>query len=211
MKLVLGDDHRMFLDALGAGLERRGHVVLGMAERLDGLVELVESTRPDLCILDNDFGGRSVVASVAAIRSRQPGVRVVLLAGAAPTEVWTAFDGRLVDGVVNKLCDVAVLNRSIERVCRGERVVERFEHPRLRARAGSAADQLSGQEREVVRLLIRGASTEQIAAELGVSTHTVRSHVQGVFQKLGVNSRAKAARAGYALGVTGATSDRYAG
>lgn len=211
MRLVLGDDHRMFLDALGAGLERRGHQVLGMTGTLDGLVELVERAQPDLCILDNDFGGRSVVTSVAAIRDRQPAVRVVLLAGAAPLEVWTAFDQRLIDGVVNKLCDVGVLSRSIERVRNGERVVERFEQPRLRSRSGSVADQLSGQEREIVRMLIRGASTDQMAAELGVSTHTVRSHVQGVFQKLGVNSRAKAAQVGYALGVTGAATDRFAG
>ena len=211
MRLVLGDDHRMFLDALGAGLERRGHDVLGMTECLDGLVDLVARTQPDLCILDNDFGGRSVVTSVAAIRSRQPEVRTVLLAGSAPTEVWTAFDARLIDGVVNKLCDINVLNRAIESVLRGERVVERFDQPRLRSRSSSAADLLSGQEREVARLLIRGASTEQIAATLGVSTHTVRSHVQGVFQKLGVNSRAKAARVAFALGVTDAASDRFAG
>lgn len=211
MRLVLGDDHRMFLDALGAGLERRGHDVLGMTECLDELVDLVACTQPELCILDNDFGGRSVVASVAAIRSRQPGVRTVLLAGAAPTEVWAAFDARLIDGVVNKLCDINVLNRAIERVLRGERVVERFDQPRPRSRSTSAADLLSGQEREVVRLLVRGASTDQIAAALGVSTHTVRSHVQGVFQKLGVNSRAKAARVALALGVTDAASDRFAG
>lgn len=211
MRLVLGDDHRMFLDALGAGLSLRGHDVVGLSENVDHLVELVEREDPDLCIFDVDFGGRSVIASVATIRDRLPEVRIVLLAGTATPEVWTAYAEGKVDGLVNKLCDVTVLNSSIERVRAGERVIERFVPPAVRGRPTAGVDRLSSQERRVVRLLVSGASTAQIASELGVSTHTVRSHVQGVFQKLGVNSRAKVATVGFALGATGPGDGCHAG
>lgn len=211
MRLLLGDDHRMFLEALSAGLEQRGHEVIGSVGQLDGLVEIVERQRPDLCILDVDFAGRSVLGSVAAIRSRAPNTVVVLLTAAVTADVWAAYEQGLVDGVVNKLCDIRVLIRAIERTRSGERVVERFERPRAGPSRGVVADRLSRQEHAVLDLLVRGASTEQIAVELGVSTHTVRSHIQGVFHKLGVNSRAKAARAALAMGATGPAAQRHAG
>jgi DNA-binding CsgD family transcriptional regulator len=57
-------------------------------------------------------------------------------------------------------------------------------------------------------LLVRGASTDEMATELGVSTHTVRTHVQSVMRKLGVNSRTKAASMGVALGLSDRASPR---
>lgn len=193
MKLVLGDDHRMFLDALSAGLALRGHDVVGATEHLEDLVDLVDSRHPDLCLLDIDFGGRSVLEPAAVIRETNPDVRLVLLSGAVPSEVWLAFDDRLVDGVVSGFCALSVLDRAIERVRAGERVVEGLARPGSPRRSIGGTTRLSRRERAVVSLLMRGASTEQMAAELGVSTHTVRTHVQSVLRKLGVNSRAKAA------------------
>jgi DNA-binding NarL/FixJ family response regulator len=201
MKLVLGDDHRMFLDALTTGLERRGHDVVGSSNHLDGLVELVERWDPDLCVLDVDFDGRSVIGVAAVIRNRKPDVSIVLLSGTATQETWLAFESGVVDGVVNKVCDLSVLNRTLERVRAGERVVERFARPARPRRSTCEATRLSGRERAVMSLLVRGASTPQMAEELGVSTHTVRTHVQSLMRKLGVNSRTKAASKGVALGL----------
>lgn len=208
MKLVLGDDHRMFLDALAAGLQSRGHDVVGCSDRVDDLVDVVEERRPDLCVLDVDFGGRSVLGTAATIRARHPEIALVLLSGEAPAEVWSAYEARVVDGVVNKLCDLSALNRALERVRGGERVVERFARPVRPRRATREAARLSGRERAVMTLLVRGASTDEMATELGVSTHTVRTHVQSVMRKLGVNSRTKAASMGVALGLSDLTSPR---
>ena len=193
MRLLLGDDHRMFLDALRSGLALRGHEVVGATEHLDALVDLVEWLHPDVCVLDVDFGGRSVLEPAATIRQQHPGVGLLLLSGAANSEVWLAFEQRLVDGVVSKLCDLSLLNRAIERVHAGGRVVEGLTRPTTPRRSFGDTTRLSARERAIVSLLTRGASTEEMATELGVSTHTVRTHVQSVLRKLGVNSRAKAA------------------
>jgi len=147
MRLVLGDDHRMFLDALTAGLESRGHDVVGCSDRIDDLVDVVEEGLPDLCVLDVDFGGRSVLGTAAAIRQRHPEISLVLLSGEAPAEVWSAYETGVVDGVVNKLCDLSALNRALERVRAGERVVERFARPVRPRRSTCEAARLSGRER----------------------------------------------------------------
>jgi DNA-binding NarL/FixJ family response regulator len=210
MRLVVADDHRMFLDALSAGLVMRGYDVVGTSDRLDGLVELVETWQPEMCLLDVDFGGRSVLETAATIRQRDPGIALVLLTGEATPDVWSAFDLRTVDAVLSKLCDISVVTRAIERVRAGERVVERFSRPARRRFTQPVGTRLSGRERAVVELLVRGASTEEMSAELGISTHTVRTHVQNVMRKLGVNSRAKVASRVGGTGINGTGSSRGA-
>ena len=55
------------------------------------------------------------------------------------------------------------------------------------------AEQLSSREREVLELLVRGASGAAVAERLGISRNTVRTHVQGILTKLQVHSRLEAA------------------
>lgn len=199
MRLVLGDDHLMFLELLGAGLHSRGHDIVGATAHLDEIAALVELRAPDLCLLDVDFGGHSVLPEVAAIRGRRPDLPIVLLSGSAGAELRRAQDERLVNGAVDKMCDIVVLDRVIRRVLAGERVIQRLERRTAPARTATTMDLLSGQERTIVLLLVQGASTQQMADDMGISPHTVRSHVRSVLRKLGVSSRTKAARLGAAL------------
>ena len=60
---------------------------------------------------------------------------------------------------------------------------------------------LTAREREVIALLVDGVSTALMAESLGVSTNTVRSHVQNVLRKLGVHHRSKAAHRAVELGL----------
>src|SRR5690606_10437672 len=65
------------------------------------------------------------------------------------------------------------------------------------ARQPEPLSQLSGREKEVLRLVTEGLTDAQIAAKLVLSVRTVNAHVQSIFNKLGVNTRLAAAR--YAL------------
>jgi LuxR family maltose regulon positive regulatory protein len=51
---------------------------------------------------------------------------------------------------------------------------------------------LTDRERDVLRLMVEGLTYEEMAARLFISLNTVRSHVRGIYSKLGVNNRAKA-------------------
>nr|WP_241195769.1 helix-turn-helix transcriptional regulator [Streptomyces sp. SID10362] len=53
---------------------------------------------------------------------------------------------------------------------------------------------LSSREREIVRLLADGVSNPDMAETLGISTHTVKDHIRGVYTKLGVDNRVQASR-----------------
>lgn len=194
MRLVACDDHGLFLDALVMVLTELGHDVVAATESLDEAVSQTAAKQPDVCLLDVAFGGRSRMDAVSLIRRDEPLVGLLLLTGMASEDVWCAYDAGAVDGVVNKVCGIEVLERAIHAVASGERVVEGFtRRPRPPVlHSQPRPDRLTEREREVLRLLTRGVSTDQMARELGVSINTVRTHVQNVLHKLGVNGRSKA-------------------
>jgi DNA-binding NarL/FixJ family response regulator len=193
MSLVLCDDHGMFLDALSMALTARGHRVLATSHDPDEVVRLVRETRPRGCVLDVSFGGRPRIEAAGAVRAAHPKTAVLVLTGADTPDVWGAFHDRVVDGVVSKGCDVEVLDRSIRRVLDGERVVEGWARiPAVTQDDG--IEPLTDREREILRLIVQGVSTQVMADSLGVSSNTVRSHVQNVLRKLRVHHRSKAAR-----------------
>ncbi|HIG75978.1 MAG TPA: response regulator transcription factor [Bacteroidetes bacterium] len=69
------------------------------------------------------------------------------------------------------------------------------------ARAEAEAIGLTPREREVLGLIARGDTDDGMAAELGVSTHTVQTHVKSLYRKLAVHSRGEAARRAVELGL----------
>lgn len=203
MRLVLCDDHNMFLDALMTALTRLGLKIQAVTRHVDQVVPLVVEHQPDVCLLDVAFQGGSGLESAALIRDRAPQVKVLLLTGAATDEVWQAYDRRVVDGVVNKVCDINVLQRSINRVANGERVIEGWPLPSPSVEHQREADTLTGRERQVLELLVDGATTPLIAGELGITDNTVRTHVQSILHKLGVHDRSRATRMALSMRLLG--------
>jgi len=99
-------------------------------------------------------------------------------------------------GFVSKASGVNSLLGAIRRVAEGELAVSAQWLNELAAylssRQARSAELLSRREREVLEELSAGATTEQIAAHLFVSVHTVRNHVHSVLQKLDAHSRLEA-------------------
>jgi PAS domain S-box-containing protein len=140
--------------------------------------------------LVGDVRGRhftSVVAPEDSRRARELFSRKVL--GTAPA---TESTGVLVSTAGTRVA----VDISSTPLMNGERVVGVFGlfegHPDDRP---TAPPHLTPRQVEVLRLLEQGRSTKQIAAELHLSTETVRNHVRGVFRALGVNSRLEAVAA----------------
>ena len=203
MRLVLCDDHNMFLDALMTALTQLGLEIQAITRHADQVVPLVIKHQPEVCLLDVMFQSGSGLDSAALIRERAPRVKVLLLTGAATDEVWQAYDQRVVDGVVNKVCDITVLQASINRVANGDRVVAGWSQPSTSGEPRGEADTLTCRERQVLELLVDGATTPLIAGELGISDNTVRTHVQNILHKLGVHDRSRATRMALSMRLLG--------
>lgn len=200
MSILVCDDHEMFLSALVETLEAHGHDVVAATADPAEVPRLVEQLRPDLVLLDVQLPGVSGIDLARQVRSLLPQAAVVLLTGSTEEPVRSAYDTRLVDGLVCKSSGVRVLESAIEQVLAGDRAIAGWPLETRPART-TPLDLLTQREREVLRLMADGATTAEMATLMGVSVNTVRTHVRNVLQKLGVRQRAKAAHAAVELGL----------
>jgi DNA-binding NarL/FixJ family response regulator len=104
-------------------------------------------------------------------------------------------------GYLTKSLPTAEFVRSIETIADGHVVVPSTDRETDHAADVGPLALLTGRERELLTLLVRGATSGEIARELSVSDNTVRTHMQNIFAKLGVRSRVQAAAIAVKYGV----------
>jgi two-component system, NarL family, nitrate/nitrite response regulator NarL len=199
LDIVLGDDQVVFLDALTMVLMQLGHHVVAATSTRAALLDSVRDFRPDLCVFEPRFPDGDGIGVIGAIGSVSPATRVVVLtAEDEPEPVRRALAAGAV-GYLHKSRGVPALLTALQRVSSGEVVVEGSFSASQTASPGASqhlrqlATYLTPRELECLELLAAGAGTPAIARRLGVSTATIRSHVQAVLTKLGVHSRMEAA------------------
>jgi two-component system, NarL family, nitrate/nitrite response regulator NarL len=197
MRLILGDDQAVFLDALATVLTQRGFEVGAVARSTDEMIAHVARQRPEVCLVDCDPGGPGATA-IRRVRQAS-GATAVLVLGADPAA--TAAELALAAGAcgyVHQSRGVEVLVAALERITSGQPVIDvpdarPVHQPRRLPPAHTGAATLTGRERECLGLLVAGLDTTAIMARMGVSRTTVRTHLQAVLTKLGVHSRLEAA------------------
>ncbi|GAY09011.1 DNA-binding response regulator, LuxR family [Pseudonocardia sp. N23] len=204
--MVVADDHPFFRDGVARGLTTSGRVEV-VAEADDGrqALDAIREHSPDVALVDYempDIDGLGVVR--AAVRDGLP-TRVLLLS--AHTDSAVVFQA-LQEGAAGYLAKDSTRAEIVEAVldvAKGKTVVP----PELaaglageiRMRARSTGPALSEREREVLQAFARGASVPQVAGELFIGVSTVKTHVQRLYEKLGVSDRAAAVAEGMRRGL----------
>jgi two-component system, NarL family, nitrate/nitrite response regulator NarL len=197
--VVIGDDHAVFLDALCAVLAGHGCAV-AQAATVEDTVRAVRSHQPDICLIDHHFReDGDGIAAIGQLTEASARTKVVILSADGDRDAILQAMRSGASGFVHKTRGVAVLERTIERVLRGEVVVEApagggvQPHLARQRDALRLAAYLTSREWQCLELLVEGQDTAAIVATLGVSAATVRTHVQSLLSKLGVHSRLEAA------------------
>jgi DNA-binding NarL/FixJ family response regulator len=193
---------------------RKGLTVVGEAGTSTDALAIAARERPDIILLDPDFGddlGLELVPRLLAATDRS---RVVVLTGLGDRDAHqrAAHLGAL--GLVLEQQTPDVLFRAIEAVHGGElwlnrSVLERMLLETLRARRNgdvrpeeARIARLTRREREVIELLGEGLKNRQIADRLFISEGTVRHHLTSTFTKLGVKDRLELLVFAYRYGLT---------
>lgn len=200
-RVLLADDHGMIRDGLRLLLETHGVAVVG--EAADGAVAVrnAAALRPDVVLMDLRMPGMDGVAAT----------RRIVADGTAAVLVLTSFDeDELVlaalragaAGFLLKTTEAGPLVDAVRRIAAGEGVLD----PRVTRRALAAladtapppaepagVSELTARERDVLVALRDGRSNARIAADLGISVTTVKTHVSSILAKLGAESRTHAA------------------
>jgi two-component system nitrate/nitrite response regulator NarL len=198
MRIVLCDDHRLLIEAFGTALGAAGHEVVALAANPEDGYRAALAHDPDVCVLDVMFPDGSGLDAAARIAADRPSCRVLMLSARADPVLVQAALAAGAAGFVLKDESIAGILRALDRVAAGHVAIEPgLLRAAVRARpgaapAGSRLGLLSGREREVLRGIVAGRSTKEIARDLGVSVSTAGTHVQNVLTKLGVHSRLQA-------------------
>jgi DNA-binding NarL/FixJ family response regulator len=190
VSILLCDDHLMFLESLRIVLERRGHDVETATSPEVAVRQLDAEDIPWLVVMDLSFPDANGIDGIRAVLEAAPSSRVILLTASIENGVTEAAIEAGASAVVNKaqplMSVVEVIERTIE--------AESLRGPVVMTQGSPVDDPLlTVQEREVLRLLVQGASTQQIARALNVASTTARTHIQNVLMKLGAHSRLEAA------------------
>lgn len=197
--MLVVDDHRIFAEVIGHQLRTMGSpAALHLATRLSEARALARATRPDVVILDYSLAsecGLDLLPDLAAL-GLTPDV-IVVSASRDPDQVLGAFQ-RGAHAWVDKTGRVQELLDAINAVRAGDlylspasvrpvvrRQIELTE-PAQAATGFVAA--CTDREVEVLRLLMSGMTRPEVAVALGVSTNTVRTHVQNLLRTAGVHS-----------------------
>jgi DNA-binding NarL/FixJ family response regulator len=189
--VLIVDDHSSFRELLTAQLEGAG---IKTIEAGDGEEALERARDADVVLLDvnlPDMSGYTVCRELRAEYGER--LPIVFLSGYR-TESMDRAAGLLIGGD-DYLVKPPDLDELLARV---RRLIERSQERNDNASAGFG---LTRRELEVLQLLGSGKRAPEIASELGISPKTVSSHLQSIFRKLDVNSRAQAVARAYEHGL----------
>jgi DNA-binding NarL/FixJ family response regulator len=194
IRLVIVDDHPVVRDGLHGMLENQPDFEV-VGEASDGTValRLANELEPDLILMDLRMPVMDGVTATRQIKSRQPGIQVLVLTTYdSDADILPAIEAGAT-GYLLKDTSREELYRAIRAAAHGETVLAPTVARRLIGRMRFPVEEkLSSRELEVLGLVAGGASNSDIASRLHISQATVKSHLIHIFGKLGVTDRTAA-------------------
>lgn len=199
IRLVVVDDHPIVRGGLRDTFADAGDIVV-VGEAGDGAegVERARSLAADVVLMDLRMPGMDGVAATAALRERVPRARVLILTTFdSESDVLPAIEA----GAIGYLLKDALpdeLMRAVRAAARGEPVLAPsvMQHLMGQVRRPGAGT-LTDREKEVLQLVANGRSNREAAAALFIGEASIKTHLQHIYDKLGVRDRASAVAEGY--------------
>jgi DNA-binding NarL/FixJ family response regulator len=210
IRVLVADDQQLLRAGFRVILEAEPDIEV-VGEAVDGIeaVEVAGSTRPDVVLMDIRMPRLDGLAATEQLMRRPDPPRVVVLttfdqneyvvralkAGAYGFLLKDAPPSRLIAAIRAAASGEALIEPSITR-----RLIERFAVTEPAATAPTVLDSLTDRERDVLRLVARGMSNAEIAAEMVIAETTVKTHVARMLTKLGLRDRVQAVVLAYDCG-----------
>ena len=202
LRVLLVDDHEVVRVGVGALIDRQPEMeVVGEAGTVREAVEQAKKLAPDVVVLDVRLPGGTGLDACHQIKEDRPETRVIMLTSFPDDEVLFDAIASGADGYVLKQIGSDELIRALERVGRGENILDpavmdqvfaKMREMRQQERAHAFAG-LSAQEMEILARVAEGETNREIGEAMHLSEKTVRNYVSLLLSKLDLNSRAQAA------------------
>jgi two-component system nitrate/nitrite response regulator NarL len=216
IRLLVVDDHSLFRRGLVSLLmQDERFATPDQAADVGEALRYLSHAVPDLILLDNRLPGVRGVDAIGGLKEAAPGVKILMLTVSENENDLAAALQAGADGYLLKTVESDDLCNSILKVLSGESVISAdmmtklvcvFRQSRSDAQTPPSLPQslaqnqeadpintLSAREREVLKLIVHGASNKSIARQLDIAEATVKIHVQHILRKLQLSSRVQAA------------------
>lgn len=202
--LFLIEDNRLLRDGLASMLSAQGLAVVATARSGQEALREVARVKPQLILLDSALGDRDSARFVQEVRTNFPEMKVIVMGLLPARDDFVEFIKAGVAGFILKDATIDVFVATILAVADGASVLPPmmtttlFSHVAAQAasrgkRGAKAAVRMTTRERQVMESIADGLSNKEIAERLNIATHTVKSHVHNILEKLALHTRLEVA------------------
>ena len=187
IKIVIAEDQRMLLGALGALLDLENDMtVVGKANNGEEAISLIREQNPDICIMDIEMPGKSGLDVAEELKGMA--CKVIILTTFARAGYFERARKADVRGYLLKDSPSEELANSIRIIMDGRRIYA----PELVDMIYEEENPLTEREQQVLGLIADGKNTKEIAHQLFITTGTVRNYISVILDKLDVSNRIEA-------------------
>jgi DNA-binding NarL/FixJ family response regulator len=197
LDILIADDHTLIRQGLRKLFEAEGDLrVAGEAAVVAEVFDLLSSTKVDLLILDINMPGRSGIEALQDLRTRFPGVRVLILSMYPEETAAVRVLKAGASGYVSKDAAPEELLKAIRKVASGERYVsqslaDRLAEEIVTPHTNKLHESLSEREYEVLCLIGRGKTVTEIARQLSLSISTITTYRARILKKMNMRTTAE--------------------
>jgi two-component system, NarL family, nitrate/nitrite response regulator NarL len=197
ISVLVADDHPLYRQGLLDAISKRPDLKLvGEAETGREALQKIRQLKPDIAVLDMKLPGIDGIDVLRAVVSEKLKTAILFLSAyLESTTVYEAVEAGA-RGYISKESDEETVCDSIAEAARGVTIIgpetAGVIAEEIRVRAPTERGTLSQREREILQLTADGLSATGIANRLYLSPATVKTHLQRIYQKLGVSDRAAA-------------------
>ncbi|OCA84782.1 response regulator transcription factor [Bacillus sp. FJAT-27986] len=187
IKIVIAEDQRMLLGALGALLDLEPDMtVVGKAKNGEEAISMIKQHKPDVCVMDIEMPGKSGLDVAEELKGSA--CKVIILTTFARSGYFERARKADVRGYLLKDSPSEELANSIRVIMDGRRIYS----PELVDMIYEEENPLTEREQQVLGLIADGKNTKEIANQLFITTGTVRNYISVILDKLDVNNRIEA-------------------
>jgi two-component system response regulator NreC len=199
IRVHVTDDHTLFRCGLKAFIEQESDLaVVGETGSGDETLDALDTTRPDVLLLDINMPGLPAADVVTRALAKRPELGVLILTIHDEEHYLREFLRLGARGYMVKTSTGTALVDAIRKVAAGEQYVDSVMSRYLiqnyigkKAPSRAGLDLLTGREREVCTYLASGYTNAEVAEALNISKRTVETHRAAIMSKMGLRTRAE--------------------
>jgi DNA-binding NarL/FixJ family response regulator len=201
IKVAVFEDNKILRESLAQLIDSAGELVCtGAFSNATKVIRDIEGSNPDVVLMDIDMPGISGIEAVQTIREKFPGIKILMqtvfddndkifaaiCAGASGYMLKRTAPKKMIEAIIETHEGGAPMTASV-----ASKVLQMF-RSQTTAETKSEFIDMSGREKEILSLLVKGKSYKAIASECFISIDTVSTHIHHIYEKLHVHSKSEA-------------------